>query len=134
MTVIFPDVVEEYIMNLLIASAIGTPFQIRLYTNNVTPDHDTVLGDLTEAAYTGYSPQPWDPSPVSEVGGKAQFEPANVTFGAVPDDPADVYGFFVTDYTGSNLLMAGRLDVAPYDLHAAALYLHVEWKLYDKNS
>src|SRR5271166_3636732 len=79
--------------------------KVGLFTNNYTPLPTTVIGDLTEAAYTGYAqldvPAWGDPSTVSatevNVLGTTilQFQGPSSGPGAI------IYGYFWLDSTGS---------------------------------
>lgn len=87
----------------------------RLFTNNVTPDQATVLGDLTEAAWTGYAPitvigSEWTPNdPVGGVGLLLHPPIAHVNSSG---SNQSAYGYYRLDENG-DLMAACRFDAAP---------------------
>jgi hypothetical protein len=90
---------------------------LRLFTNNITPGKNTVIGDLTEATQAGYSPitltgTNWT---VGTSGGvsSASYPQQIFTFTAI----ATVYGYYVTTSEATpQLLWVERFTVSPYVL------------------
>lgn len=87
----------------------------KLYTNNVTPAHGSVLANFIEAAWAGYVAQT-----LSGWGGAGldgtfhAFSTASlVGFGNTSGVGQNTYGYFVTDITGAILLFAERFAGAP---------------------
>ena len=108
---------------------IATPsVHVHLYQNDVTPDRDTVLGDLTECAFTGYATRDVPVADftltgvVAHVGGIQALPVANTNAsgGAVT-----VYGYFITDETDAILLAVARDDAAPVSVPVGDPYLVV---------
>jgi len=87
-----------------------------IFVNDVTPDRDTELGDLTEASFSGYAEQTVlgtafiADGVVGHVGFKVA---APIAFLNSSGSPVDVYGYYVTDAGGTILLAAARFDAAP---------------------
>lgn len=85
-----------------------TGASIRLFTNSYTVIKTTIASDLTEATYSGYSPQAVSfSSPVLDTGNNWAVSTSSVAV-FISTDPATitVYGAFILDpYTG-NLLAA----------------------------
>ena len=99
-----------------LSAVLSTDKKYHLFTNNAMPGPATVLADLTEASFPGYASVTvtsggWTSSGVSgHVGYK--IAPA-ITFTNSSGSSVSVYGFFVTDSTGTILLAAARFDAAP---------------------
>lgn len=88
--------------------------RIHLYKNNITPDEDTVVGDLTEADYSGYAYQDitsWT-TPATDASGRAFTVSSTATFPLNGSGSQDIYGWYATDYTG-NLKYVFRYAGAP---------------------
>lgn len=88
----------------------------KLFSNNLTPDRDTVLGDITPATWTGSTGinQSWSDyttNGVSSHNGYAIAPPIDWTNGSGGD--VDVYGYYVTDTGATKLLAVARFDGAP---------------------
>lgn len=86
---------------------------VHLFINNVTVTPNLILGDLTEATFTGYALQniaaPAAPVNDPTYGGFSTFLPSNVfTCTAAPGTPQTVYGWYLLDAAGA-LIAAGNL-------------------------
>lgn len=89
---------------------------LRLYQNDYTPNLGTVIGDLTEATFTGYAAV--DVAEFSstrlrsDVAGNAYYvDPAVATFLQTGTTITNtVYGYYLTDATGADLLAVGRFS------------------------
>lgn len=133
----FAVVPNEVELNFIYALlAVASNFQVKLYTNDVTPDQDSVLADFTEATYDGYSPVNWPfGTPFTDGSNKATVAPVVANFtGPASGGPVDVYGFYVSfSYSGEQLLMAGRLAGAPVTLADVddVVALNVYLRLFD---
>jgi len=93
-----------------------------LFTNNVTPDRDTVLADLTDATWTGYAPitQTFTDYTITGVAGHAGYAiAAPISFSNGSGSPVTTYGYYVTDSGETVLLAAARFDGAPLTIAAA---------------
>jgi hypothetical protein len=87
----------------------------RLFTNDVDPDQDTELGDLTEQVGDGYAAvtveaADWTLGSVTAhigtlIAGPISFTPTGSAW--------TIYGYYVTDVAGTELLAVGRFDGAP---------------------
>lgn len=106
------------------SALVGT---IRLYKNDVTPDHTTVIGDLTEATFPGYNSIIANgvgfPTPTINGSGQAESDGPTMTWTctSTPFPTETIYGLYVTipDATASNkLLYAGRF-ATPIDILAS---------------
>lgn len=87
----------------------------RLFKNNYTPLQSSVVGDFTEADFTGYSAQAltgWGAAYING-GGDAETDNGAVLFHQTGTGTTNnVYGYFVTDGSGS-LVYAERNAAAP---------------------
>lgn len=115
---------------------------VRLFVNNVTPVGATVLADLTEASYPGYSEIPWVPGAATIVtGDRASWSPASFIFGPpTSGGDVDVYGFMVMyleQGSGTERLMqAARFTGAPVTLTVGGpgVFFTITDKAYDVNN
>ena len=120
MALVTPDVGEVSLLTEFLGN--GEDWILHLYSNDVTPNEDTVLGDLTEANYAGYSA----PTLTRSVSGSTWETPtttANVTSSRYnPSTPQSfqsssgtqqVFGWYATGATSGNLLMVERFATAP---------------------
>lgn len=102
---------------LIVGQQIATylaAMHVRLFVNNKTINANTVIGDLIEATFTGYTAQavatPDQPVKDPVNGGFSTFLPSHVFSASAPIDPTQtVYGWYITD-TGGNLIAAGNLE------------------------
>ncbi len=84
-----------------------------LYTNNYTPVHGTVIGDFTEAAFSGYANQAltsWS-SPALDGSFHAFTTADPVQFANTSGSGQVVYGYFLTDINGD--LIGGEKYASP---------------------
>lgn len=104
-----------------------THYYFRLYTNNTTPGTATVLGDFTEATFTGYaavsgSGLTWSTPALS--GHIGQTNATNIVFNNTSGSPVTVYGVFVTDLGVTKLYFAERDPAAPVSIPAGGQYIY----------
>lgn len=87
---------------------------LKLFTNDLTPDQDTILGDITEMTGHAYaaktlSAASWTDS--SGSGGVVKSY-AKQTFTFTPTGTVTVYGYFMVDATTGNLICVERFATA----------------------
>lgn len=114
--------------DLAIIVAHDDPIQVRLFKNNITPTVANVLGDFTEADFTGYASQPlvYSGAPVHDVANHVWYQPCTTltwTVGVIGTGNL-IYGVYLVDNAG-RLRGAGRLDGAPAPMNIAGLTLSV---------
>lgn len=88
----------------------GSLPKLKLFKNDVTPDVDSVLGDLDEADFDGYTTSgiSWAPAFVNGDG-KGQLTGSAVVFLATGGGtPNDIYGAYVVNNAEDTLLYAER--------------------------
>lgn len=115
MALICPNSGELTLLEYLVNKSAPTNPILHLFKNNVTPNEDTVIGDLTEATETGYASitltgSSWTVSTLVGIT-SATFAEQTFTFTV----GADIYGYYVTS-NGGNLLWLERFDGAPFQL------------------
>jgi hypothetical protein len=100
----------------------GNAFRMKgiLWVNNYTPTDTTVLGDLTEATFAGYSQQSISfgtPSIDGSGRGQMVMNPITFTAGSI-SSPVSVYGVAIVDYDseGAVAMWVQRFDSAPITL------------------
>ncbi len=96
----------------------GGSLTLRLFKNSFTPAQTSVLGDFTEADFTGYSPFYPGTSPDADGYDGAnnyQAEYDTITFGctSTPMIGQTIYGWYITinlDATTDKVLLAHKFD------------------------
>jgi len=90
--------------------------KLRLFVNNIVPTSTTVIGDITECSSSGYISKnlvgsSWN---VATVGGTTSASYSEQTFDI--EEQVSVYGYYVTDNSGTEVLWVERFAEAPYSL------------------
>lgn len=90
--------------------------QLRLFKSNTTPGETTVVGDLTEATFTGYAAITLTGASWSTAAGDpATGSYAEQTFTSNADQtPESIYGYYLTRETDGDLIAAERFSNGPY--------------------
>jgi len=111
---------------LLDALSASPSLKVRLFSNNHAFDHATVLGDLTECAFTGYSAAAptWTTPALVGVVPTTIPSPTGVTFTYAGGSTTTVYGFYLTD-SGGTKLYGGSTFPAPVTLTTVVTSLTV---------
>jgi hypothetical protein len=127
--VVWPDASCENFLNDFITDRLNASgkYYFRLYTNNVTVSTSTVLGDFTEATFTGYaavqgSAVSW--SAAALTGHVAFSNAGNMTFTNSSGSPVTVYGIFVTDSGKTKLYFVEADPNAPISIPAGGQYIY----------
>jgi hypothetical protein len=110
---------------------------IRLFSNNFTPDPSKVLADFTEATYTGYAAQVLTTAFASSfkvIDGKYQSDSATFTFTCTSGSSQTIYGWYITvNPSGTTTVRLSGLFPAPITMAPSASFtLQVslqEWAL-----
>lgn len=90
--------------------------RVKLFKNDIDPDKATVVGDLTEADWTGYASVDMDDTDFTLTGisGDAGYAlAAPITFANGSGSAKSAYGYYVTTQDDATLLAAARFDSAP---------------------
>lgn len=107
-------------VNLLADLIISWNAEVRLYRNAVTITKDTVIGDFTQANYTGYSAvtPTWSDAALGSDG-RAFSVSSAIVFNAPLIGAQTVYGWYMV-YPGGPDLLACAAFAAPIDLDSAS--------------
>lgn len=98
--------------------------KLRLFKSNTSISNTTVLSDLTESTFAGYSAQnltSWSLSAVTAHVAKS--DPAAISW-TITSGTEAVYGWYATNSAGTRLLWAQRDPAAPVNLDAAGLNVY----------
>lgn len=115
MDVIFPDPSLVWMLRRVV----GVGLLYHLYTNNYAPTLNDDLGSYIEGVWSGYAPimvpaANWIVNGVTGHVGLLQAGPVN--FPNTTPLPVEVYGYFATDDTGTQLVAAARFDIVPFTI------------------
>lgn len=100
--------------------------KLKLFVNNIVPTSTTVLANLTECSSTGYEAkvlvgENWE---IGLSEGTVSASYAEQTFDI--EDEVLIYGYYVTNYNGTELLWVERFNGAPYALPVGGGSIGVE--------
>jgi hypothetical protein len=111
------------------ALAVDVPLSVRLYSNNYTPDDDSVLGDFTESGWLGYFRETvnrngWNAALV--VAGMAAITYATVfEWTNTSGSDATVYGYYVVNPATAAVQFAERFGTPRVVAAGAKLQLQL---------
>lgn len=106
MPLVVPSASEDRLLGWMLNTANSSNQTLKLFKTNVTVSASTVVGDLTEADFSGYSAKTltrgsWT---VTQVSSKASASYSDQTFTASSGSQT-LYGYYIVDNSG-NLLWA----------------------------
>jgi len=107
--------VDEGLIEILIRLASGD-ITFGLFTNDVTPDRDTVMADLTLAAWAGYTSVPLtggDFPNSNIIGHQARIWGPGEPFNNFSGVDQVAYGYYLSDNSETMLFVVSRFDDAP---------------------
>lgn len=115
----------KFALDTYLAGVITAAFRLHLFVNAITPDVDTVIGDLVEADninFPGYAAQDLTPYGAAfDDGDHARSTAATYTFTVSSPGPGlDIYGYFVTDSSDGGLYWCERDPDAPVAIGTVA--------------
>jgi len=106
---------------------IGGNWRLRLFQNNATVDEDTVIGDLTEATFSGYiEATPTFGGAAINGNDNAQADGSSETFthsGGGTNNT--IYGWYLVDNGSGDLVWAEKYG-APVSMNAGGLFITVQ--------
>ncbi len=116
MAIVAPDVGEVLLLRYMLNHTAPSDVKMRLFVNDITPSESDLLGTYTEAIDVAYSNVTltgvsWTVSTAAGVT-TGTFAQQEFSFSS----SASVFGYFVTDNAGANLLWSERFDAAPFSL------------------
>jgi hypothetical protein len=124
-TVFIPDDgITKALQNLIASGQIWDGCWIRLFTNNITPSDASVVGDFTEATWSGYgsiqlTAANWAAVSVSAHVATAAYTVTIAFTRTVTGSAASNYGWYVTDAGKTKVFAAARFLSAPLTVTAA---------------
>ncbi|MFZ7134348.1 MAG: hypothetical protein ACOWWR_18535 [Eubacteriales bacterium] len=117
MSLIVPDVGEVLLLKKALNHTAATDLKLHIFTNDIVPDEDTVIGDLTEATAAGYAAITLTGTSFTiETDGSnnttATYAEQTFTF----TEASINYGYYITDSAGTGLLWVERFSDAPHSI------------------
>lgn len=106
-----------------------TGFQMHLFQNNLDPDDDTVLADFTQASFSGYTPVTisFPLNGTITVAGEARLQASPANFQCAPTIVVgnSIYGYYITQESGTQLIYSERFSAAPFLMDSPGAVLTV---------
>ena len=125
MSVIVPNEGLQWLLTRMLKqpNPLTDPFRLRLFQNNYTPVHGSVLADFTQCTAAGYTsknlaPSGWIDALPSGDAAMSYWAAGILTFTASAGSQ-NTFGYYVTDPDGNFCLWAERWPVAPQPLAPA---------------
>lgn len=114
MSLIVPDVGEVVLLEMLRSGVPLTACSCYLFQNNMTPDQNTVLADLTQATFSGYAASVCNFGAATIVSHKGKIVgTAPLTFTHNGGGTANtIYGYYVKITTTSDLIYVERFSAS----------------------
>lgn len=107
----------QYVLNSLFVPRWGTVvLYVNLFSNNITPAHNTPLSSFTACTFPGYARQAmttWGSAAFSTIWTIAA---PIITFTDTGAGPDNVYGYYITDFGGTVWFWAQVAPSAPIQL------------------
>lgn len=112
MPLVVPDIGEAVILQMLVSGVPLSACSCYLFQNNMTPDQDTVLADLTNATFSGYIQATTNFGSATIVGHKGKIVgTAPLTFTHNGGGTSNtIYGYYVKITATSDLLYVERFS------------------------
>lgn len=107
MSLVVPDAGELPMLNAIVSAL---TLRLRLFTNNITPNQASVIGDFTEATFNGSAAQTPTLGAATTVSHKATVvDSATRTFTKTAGGASEtVYGYYLTDASATICYWAER--------------------------
>ena len=135
MSACIPDVSKKTFATNLVQAGTTNMWTAKLYQNNYVPDHTTVLSNLTEANFSGYSATLLTSGTVGgslDAGGRAVITWAQITWTKSGATGNEIYGYYVVDSSG-NLMWVEAAASPPIRMVADGDELLLTPQLTDKS-
>lgn len=117
MAIVASDQSERNLIDRLLNGNTGENLLLKLFKNDVTPGESTVVGDFTEADFSGYAAKTLTNSSwaaaTTDGGGSSSSSYAEQTFTPTADPAQDIYGYYIVGATSGKLMWAERFSDAP---------------------
>lgn len=112
---IVPKAAASATLTALITALLAN-LKMRIFVNNITPDANTVIGDFTEATFTGYSAASlttWSAPSIDGTGASISTTVQGQFTGTSGGGTGNMYGYYLTDSGGTTLYGCERFAGAP---------------------
>lgn len=119
---VIPNVGENRCVEFIVNKVSQGDLKLKLYTNNVTPGEATILSDLTESTGTGYAAITFTGASWTVTGGVASYAEQTFTYTGAE---ATVYGYYITNNAGDELIAAELFSDGPYVIPAGGGTINV---------
>lgn len=120
MALLVPNAGEEAMLEYILNITAPQNLTVRLYSNNITPDDDTITTDFVEVVNGGYATQAVTPANWTITPGdptEAVYAPEIVfSFSGPPDFTSAVYGYYVTRVGDDLTMWAERFTTGPFNV------------------
>lgn len=108
----------------------GSNLVVRLFKSNTTPAKTDTIGTYTQADFDGYmgvGVGTWNQGGPDGAGRMDITASAacNFTVGSSPSGSQNIYGYYITDTSGSKLVVAERFDSAPVVMAVTGDSIHI---------
>lgn len=120
--IVIPNAAEAVMLNILLNKDAAEELDMHIYQNDVTPTAATVIGDFTEATFTGYASVELSSSNYAVAAGAGAADPATASYPAVnftsssDQSSQNCYGYYITRRTTGDLLWCERFTDGPYNI------------------
>jgi hypothetical protein len=124
MPLVVPNASEVILLERMLNKQNTNTLVLKLFSSNTIPVPGTLLSDLTEVSQTGYAAvtltnSSWAIAASPLTGAAvATYAEQTFTFSSAASG-VDVYGYYVTDTSGPNLLWVERFSTAPFSVPPA---------------
>lgn len=105
-TLVTPNTGEDAILNIVVNKVAATNLKLHLFKNNATISESTVIGDLTECDFTGYSAKTLTGASWSVSGSTASY--AQQTYSMTSG--GSLYGWYITNAASDTLIFCATFD------------------------
>jgi len=108
----------QYVLdNLFVPRWSTVGLYVHLFSNNITPAHNTALGSFTECTFSGYARQAMTTWGSAAYSGTLWTMTAPIiTFTDTGAGPDNVYGYYITDFGNTQWFWAQVAPSAPIQL------------------
>jgi len=118
MALLVPDVSEVILLETMLNKTAATNVKLKLYINDRTPAEGDNVGSYTESTGAGYAAVTLTgASWTVATNGTTTAEYAQQTF-TYTGVEANIYGYYVTNNSGAQVLWAERFTDGPYSIPA----------------
>jgi hypothetical protein len=128
MALLVPNAGEVAMLEYILNQESPQNLTVRLYSNDITPDDDTLTADFVEVVNGGYANQTITPANWTITPGNptaAVYDPELVFAFSGPPDVTTVYGYYVTRVGDSLTMWAERFTNGPFNVTVAGSEIRI---------